>query len=150
VRVVGVFLALAILAATAVFGIQGALAGAGDRQQIDGETFTPVVGSAVSLERSNLGADVYYNDSVAVVDENGDTAYEGRDYRWLERNGTIVALAGGNLDGDSSATVDYDYRRTTQTQQELAALASQVPRSISYILPLGFVLGGLLAIRGLL
>lgn len=147
-RVAVVFVGLAIVAMMAVMGIQTALAGAGDREVIDGESFNPSAGSYQSLDRSNL-ANTYYNDSVSVTDENGDRSFEGRDYEWNATDGTIKPIVGGNLDGDSTATIDYDYRRTTERQRELAALTSQIPSSIGLILPLGFVLAAFAALRGL-
>lgn len=147
-RVAAVFLALVIVAGMGVYGLQTALAGAGDREKIDGETFTPSAGSYQTLDRSNLNH-TYYNDSVVVVDENGDRAFEGRDYEWNVTDGTIKPIAGGNLDGDTSATIDYDYRRTTVEQRQFATLLAEVPRSVGLILPLGFILAAFAALRGL-
>lgn len=147
-RVAGVFIALTIVAAVAVYGFDAALADAGDRDVIAGESFTPQVDTAVALDRSNLGDTVYYNNSVDVVDENGDQSFEGEDYIWYEKNGTIEALSGGNLDGDASATIDYSYRETTTEQRELTALLSQIPKSVALILPLGFALAAFAALRG--
>lgn len=146
-RIAGVFLGLAIVAAMAVFGLQSALAGAGQREVIDGETFTPNAGTVQELDRSKL-ANTYYNDTVYVEDENGQRSFEGEDYVWFEKNGTIKPLTGGNLDGDASATIDYDYRTTTETQRELTAMLSNIPRGIGLILPLGFVLAAFAALRG--
>jgi len=147
-RIAGVFIGLAILAAVAVFGLQTALAGAGQQETIDSETFTPNAGTVQTLDRSKLD-DTFYNDTVAVADENGERSFEGEDYKWFDRNGTIKPLVGGNLDGDASATITYSYRRTTETQRELTALLSNIPRGMALILPLGFVLAAIAALRGL-
>lgn len=147
-KIAGVFIGLAILAAMAVFGLQTALAGAGNKEVVDSESFNPSAGTVQTLDRSKL-SNTFYNDTVDVADENGERSFEGEDYEWFERNGTIKPLVGGNLDGDSTATITYDYRRTTETQRELAALLSHIPRSIGFILPLGFVLAAIAALRGL-
>jgi len=145
-----VFIALAVLAATGVVALQGALADAGDRTVVEDESFTPQTGTAVALDRSNLGDTVYYDDNVSVVDENGDRSYNGTDYIWYSGNGTIEGLAGGNLDGDTTATITYAYRETTSEQRQLTALVSQIPRSMSYLLPLGLALAAIFALRGLI
>lgn len=147
-RIAGAFIGLAIVAAMAVFGLQTALAGAGNKEVIDSESFNPSAGTVQSLDRSKL-SNTYYNDTVVVTDENGDRSFEGQDYEWFERNGTIKPLSGGNLAGDSTATISYDYRRTTQTQRQLTAMLSNIPRGIGLILPLGFVLVAIAALRGL-
>lgn len=147
-RIAGVFIALAILAAMAVFGLQTALAGAGTKETIDSESFTPNAGTVQTLDRSKLDH-TYYNETVQVVDENGDRSFEGDDYEWFDRNGTIKPLTGGNLDGDSSATITYSYRQTSQQQRQLTALLANIPQGLALILPLGFVLAGIAALRGL-
>lgn len=131
-----------------VFGLQTALAGAGQKETVDSESFNPSAGTVQTLDRSQL-ANTFYNDTVQVFDENGDRSFEGTDYEWLETNGTIKPLAGGNLDGDSTATITYSYRTTTQTQRQLTALTSQIPRVAGIMLPLGFALAAIAALRGL-
>lgn len=144
-----VFLGIAIVAAMGVFGLQTALAGAGQKETVDSESFTPNAGSVQTLDRSNL-ANTYYNETVQVADENGERSFEGQDYEWFESNGTIKPLTGGNLDGDASATITYSYRRTTQTQRQLTAMLGEIPRAAGLILPVGFVLAAFAALRGLM
>jgi len=143
-----VFIGLAIVAAVGVFGLQSSLAGAGEQATIEDESFTPNAGTVQTLDRSKL-ANTYYNATVQVRDENGDRSFDGTDYRWFASNGTIKPLTNGNLAGDSTATITYSYRTTTETQRQLTALTANIPRLTGLLLPLGFALAMFAALRGL-
>lgn len=148
-RLAFAFFGIAIVSVIAVAAFQAALATAGDRAVVRGETFTPTTGSAISLDRSNLD-NAYYNGTVDVEDENGDQSFNGTDYIWYQQNGTIEPLAGGNLDGDTSATIDYSYRRTTERQRTLAGLLATIPKTSSILPVLGIALIAFAALRGVL
>lgn len=136
-------LALVLVASGGVAGMDAALDDAGPRTDISGETFTPTAGSVQQLDESNRDG-ATYNETVAVADENGSPSVEGTDYEWFDQNGTIKPLAGGNLAGDSSATVSYAFREPTATQEAFATTFSQ----IASVLPLVGVVVLVLAFVG--
>lgn len=127
-----VALALIVLAIAGVQLFQAGLATAGQKEVISDESFTPTAGSVEQLDRSNLN-NAYYNDTVNVEDENGSRSFNGTDYIWFQENGTIKPLAGGNLDGDASATIDYSYRRTTAEQRGFAQMLATIPDVLPYL-----------------
>lgn len=141
------FLVLAIVAAMGVTALQGSLEDAGQDREVDSETFVPSAGSVTTLDES-ARAHAYYTDDPEVRDENGTIMREGTDYEWFESNGTIKTLAGGGLDGDSSATINYSYQVTTEEQRGIASALGQIPRVVGIALPLGAVLFVLAAMRG--
>lgn len=146
-RVAFLLLALAVIGIVGVQTFQTGLADAGDDVEIDGETFEPDAGNVTQLEQSDRSG-VYYDATVTVTDENGNQSIAGTDYRWNQTNGTITTLAGGNLEGDSQATIDYGYEAPNDTQQGMAALLSQIPTTIGFLLPAGLVLVLLAIVRG--
>lgn len=90
----------------------------GVKHHINDETFTPQTGSFVALNLSNH-ANLTYSENVTVKDENGNLSVEGDDFEWNSSDGTIQALAGGELDGDSSATIDYTVYSQTDTEDRV-------------------------------
>jgi len=138
-RVVVVFIALAVLAMVGVSAYDASLAEAGEDFIVTNETFTPDSGNVTNLSESNRGG-VYYSDNATVYDENHTRMDYGTDYVWFTDNGTIKTLSGGGLDGDSNATVSYEYQVTTESQRDLTALLGQVPRVFGFALPFGALL----------
>jgi gamma-glutamylcyclotransferase (GGCT)/AIG2-like uncharacterized protein YtfP len=146
-RVIFAFLALAVVGILGVQMIQGGLADAGGEVEIDSETFTPDAGNATLLDNSNIN-EAYYAETVTVRDENGTVVSAGVDYRWNESSGTVTTLSGGELAGDSTATIDYAYQRPTDRQQSFAALLSTIPRVGGLMLLLAPILFLLVIVRG--
>lgn len=143
-----VALALIVIAIAGVQLFQTGLASAGQQETIMDESFTPTAGTVQELDRSELN-NTYYADSVIVDDENGNRSYEGTDYVWLETNGTIKPLAGGNLAGDASATIDYSYRQTTAEQRGVAQTLASIPNVLPYFALALFALAFVGLMRGL-
>lgn len=138
-RAVVSLILLALVAMVGVYGLQAALADAGDSHQIDNETWTPDAGNWTELEQSNRDG-AYYDASVSVYDENDTLVEAGVDYEWNTTNGSVKALTGGELDGDANATISYGFDQTTQEQRDLAGLAAIMPR----IVGVAFVVVGFL------
>lgn len=133
-RIVLVVVLLAILAAGSAVVFQQALEQGGDRVEIDGESWTPNAGTITTLDHSERG-DAFYENTTRVFDSNGDEVDRGTDYDWFENNGTVRAVTGGALDGESSATIDYQFSNTTQQQREFSGLLSNLPTMIGLGLP---------------
>lgn len=146
-RVLLAFLAIGVLAMMAMGGLQAGLENAGEDHTVTNESWTPNPGTITELSESNrTGA--YYANSVTVRDENGSIVAAGEDYRWYVENGTVEALAGGELDGDSEATITYSFQQTTADQREWAAVMAQIPRAGGAMLLLAPVLFLIVLFRG--
>lgn len=146
-RAVVAILGIVLVGAVAVWGLQAAAASAGEQRTITGESWTPEAGSVTQLDHSGL-PNAYYADSVTVEDSNGNLMDAGVDYEWFEDNGTIKALSGGGLDGETSATIDYEYRQTTENQRALIGIVAMLPRILGIVAPLLGVALLLLFLRG--
>ena len=114
---------------------QAGLEEGGDGTLNDNETvdLTPA-GDVKELQDSNIDG-AFYNETVRVFDSAGTEMTEGTDYEWFARNGTIQAISGGGLDGESSANVTYGYVETTDTQRETSDLLAQAPTVMGFALP---------------
>lgn len=146
-RMLFMLLILAIFTASAVPALSATLNEAGDDRLVTNETWSPSAGSVTTLERSNLDNTVY-DDDVVVRDDGNNRTYEGDDYVWFESNGTIKTVTGGELDGDTSATVSYGFQTTTAQQRGFAAMFSQVPNVMGMALPVFALLFLLVVVRG--
>lgn len=146
-RMLFMLLILAIFTASAVPALSATLNEAGDDRLVTNETWSPSAGSVTTLERSNLDNTVY-DDDVVVRDDGNNRTYEGDDYVWFESNGTVKAVAGGELDGDSSATISYAYQTTTAEQRGFAAMFAQIPNVMGMALPVFALLFLLVVVRG--
>lgn len=131
---------IGVVAMAMLGGVQAGLESAGDERTVANETFTPDTGNVTVLNESNVDG-VYYDDTVTVYDENNTRMQAGTDYEWLDSNGTVRTLGGGDLDGDSSATITYGYSDPSDTQESLATLLAMLPQMLAFALPLlGFLL----------
>lgn len=146
-RIVLAFFAIAILSMVAISGIQAGLEDAGEDRQIENETWTPDAGTVTELEESNREG-AYYADRVNVYNATGVKVDEGSDYEWFEGNGTVKALTGGELDGESEATITYEFQQTTKEQREMAGMLSHVPQAMGIALPFGALVALLVFARG--
>lgn len=108
-----------LLGATAI--ADEGLAHTGERTDIVDESFTPQgnTGQFITLDNSNSD-DLTYSDDVEVKNKDGNHSIEGADYEWNSDNGTIKPLAGGNLEGDTTATINYTIWNPTQQDDDVA------------------------------
>lgn len=136
-RAVVAILGLVVVGFLAVQGLDAGLATAGDTRDIDSESWTPNAGSITDLANSNL-ENAYYTDQVEVFDSNDNRMVDGDDYIWYEQNGTIKTVTGGDLDGESSATINYEFQITSENDRAIGKALSVLPRFIE----VGILLGG--------
>lgn len=146
-RAVVGLLALVILSIGGVYATQAALENAGEDHFVTNETWTPDAGNVTTLEESNRNG-AYYDTNVTVYDENGTEMDSGTDYKWYTGNGTVKALVGGGLDGDSSATISYGFQQTTAEQRALAGTLAKIPGMLGLILPVGLAVFFFAFLRG--
>lgn len=146
-RMAVILIIIAIFAAAAPTALSETLNEAGENVDVTDETWTPTAGSVTTLDQSNKD-NVAYDEAVVVRDSNGNRVYSPEDYRWFESNGTIKTVTGGQLDGETSATIDYSYQATTEQQRSFAALMSQIPNIYGLALPVFALLFALLVVRG--
>jgi hypothetical protein len=132
-RIVIAVALLLILAGGATVAYQSALEEGGEQTALDNESWSPDAGNVTTL--SDSGLDVFYDETVDVRDSNGNTMEAGVDYEWFATNGTVKALSGGDLDGESTAYIDYGYSNPTEQQRERAALLSNLPTVIGIAIP---------------
>jgi len=133
-RAVVVVLVLIVIALGGVYMYEASLEDAGENVTITGESWTPNAGSVTELEHSNqTGA--FYDEEVTVYDSNGNEMEAGTDYRWFVGNGTVKALQGGGLDGETTATIDYGYSQTTEQHRDFANLVAYIPMLIGIMAP---------------
>lgn len=138
VALVGVALVLVL----GVVAVNGAYANTGPHTDTS-ETFTPNAGTVTTLNESNSPA-LVYDTTVTVTDENGTLMLEGDDYTWYEQNGTIKTLAGGRLEGDTEATIDWGWNAPDREARAMASLMGHGLNIGSFtilILGVGLVLG---------
>lgn len=131
-RVLLALLLLVVFAMAGLASIQSGLQDTAEPTEIDNETFTPDT-TVIELSQSNLDG-AYYNSTVEVWDENNTKVEEGTDYEWYVKNGTIRPLAGGELDGDSEASITYGYERPSKEEREMAGLLALIPRTGGFLL----------------
>lgn len=118
---------LALFVGVGVYAVSAGYESSGQQHSVN-ETFTPDAGNVTSLNQSDL-SDVFYAESVTVTtNASGEgpskLASPGRDYEWYPSNGTLKTLAGGKLDGVSSARILYGYTAPTPAQRGLVQLAA--------------------------
>lgn len=133
-RAIVAIMAIVVVGAVAVFGLQAAAVDAGTDRSVDGESFTPDAGNVTALDHSNLD-DVTYDEGVTVYDSEGGVVNPDSDYVWYQGNGTLRTVAGGALDGDASATIDYGYQTRSEDQQALIGLVAMLPRIVGVLVP---------------
>jgi hypothetical protein len=127
--------------------ILSASAVAGEQQVILNETWVPNTATATNLVQSNLAGVIY--DPNPVVKTNGTTTpkvltVEGIDYKFYNTNGTIQAIAGGQLDGLTDASIDYAYVAPSKAAQTQLTMLAGVIQSLGAILPLLLIVVGLI------
>jgi hypothetical protein len=133
-RVVLVVVVFAILAASSAVIFQVSMEEGADRVEIEGESWSPNAGSVTTLDHSNRD-DAFYENETIVRDSNGNEVDRGTDYEWYDINGTVKAVSGGALDGESSATIDYQFANTTAEQRAYNNMLSNVPTLLGLALP---------------
>lgn len=133
-RAVVAIFALIVLALVGSYAVDATLETTGENVTVEGEEWTPDAGNVTNLTESHVDG-AYYDHEVTVRDEGSVTVTEGEDYLWFVGNGTIYTVEGGDLDGDTSATIDYGYRLPTDQQRQFATLLAWFPRIIAVIIP---------------
>jgi len=133
-RAVVAIFALVILLVGGVAAVNGALETAGEDRLVVNETFTPGSGGVVQLDNSNLEAG-FYDNSTTVYNASDVEMTEGTDYNWLEGNGTVEVLAGGDLANDPNGSITYGYVQTTPEQRAMASVLGLIPNGIGLVLP---------------
>lgn len=134
-RAVVAILGIVLVGVIGIYAAQAGLANASEDRTVDNETWTPTVGVVTELDHSNqTGAT--YGGEVDIWDENGTVMTNGTDYEWYDGNGTVKALAGGGLDGDSTATITYGFQQTSEEQRALAGIVAMLPRALGILIPL--------------
>lgn len=146
-RIFLAIIAIVVLSMIAVSGFQAGLENAGTNELVTNETFTPDPGNVTVLDDSQRSG-AYYGESVDVY-ENGTEMDSGSDYKWYPGNGTVQAVVGGGLDGDTEAQITYRFQQTTAEQRSMAGLLSHIPRMMGLALPIGGLFVLLLFLRGL-
>ena len=117
----------------------------GDHTTVDESVDTGSIGTLVTLNDSNLEG-VFYDETVNVTNGSDVQMVPGDDYQWFEQNGTLEVLS-QSLANETGATVQYDYRRPTQTQTAFAdRFATLIDTGIW--IPMVLVLGLLFAALG--
>lgn len=138
--------------AVAVIVLAGAAAvdagvSATGQQQTFSESFVPSAGAVTALDQSELDPVRYFHESnVTVTNGSGVVMAAGVDYEWIRSNGTVETLAGGRLDGDSTADITYGYRATSSDATDVAHLGAsglEAGALMVFVLTVGFVVTSL-------
>lgn len=150
VRALVAIFALAIVLTAGVMGLQASFENAGSNEVVINETFTPGTGgNVVTLDDSEKSAAFYTSDNETVVYNGSDTEMEeGTDYEWIEQNGTVKVLSGGDLAGDSSAKISYSYQLTTEEQRQWARVMGALPQALGLAFPFFLLVLLLLLVKG--
>lgn len=141
-RAVIAIIALVVLGAMGIWGLQASLVNAAEDRTIQNETFVPDAGNVTTLEFSSMNH-TWYGDDVTVYDENGTLMNNQTDYLWHPSNGTITTLSGGELAGDAEAKITYTFAQTTESQRQLAQIPNLIPIILAlfvFLLPLVMLL----------
>jgi len=130
---------VAILLVGGIAAYQGALAQSGDDRLVQEESFSsPTAGELITVEKSGDDG-VYFGDNVTIYGENSNEMDEGTDYEWYG-NGTFRVLSGGDLAGDASGTITYEYQQVTEEQQEQAQFISTLLGNAGFVVLIGIVI----------
>lgn len=90
------------------------------------EEFDPEpAGDWTDLDESNVAAASYFETDQVTVTHQGDELVYGEDYRWNQQNGTVMAVAGGDLDQSSFSQlpqIDYGYHIPRGEQDDVLSL----------------------------
>lgn len=143
--------AVALILLSGAAAVDEAIQSGGTTHSITDETWTPQTGTFVELNESKLS--VRYDRTVVVRDENNTQMLAGDDYEWNQSNGTVKALAGGRLDGDSSASIDYAYVALTDSQEQFASMTGDgldaIAPLVIFCLLIGLFVAGLNTLGGI-
>jgi len=134
---VAIFGLLLILSAGTV-AMQESFKNAGSDEVVINESFTPgAAGEVVTLDNSEQSGAFYGPDNETVVYNATDTEMkEGTDYEWIQANGTVRMLSGGDLAGDANATISYTYQQTTEEQRQWARVMAALPQGLGLAAPM--------------
>jgi len=112
---------------------------AGEQQLIENETWVPNTATATNLVQSNLAGVIY--DPYPVVKTNGTSTpkiltVDMVDYKFYNSNGTIQAIAGGQLDGLTDASITYKYVAPNKAASVQLTMLANLIQSLGAMLPL--------------
>lgn len=143
-RPIAAVFALIILITAGIYGLEFAVADAGEDIVVTNETFTSDPGNVTLLEYSN-STGAYYADSEDVtvynITASGDVELEeGTDYEWIADNGTVKSLTGGALDPATDAQISYSLQQTTAEQRALGNVAGLLPIAFALAIPVFIVI----------
>lgn len=127
-RLIVALVALAIIVLAGALAVGNAVDEGGERIDVQNETFNPTVGQPYFVEYAN-DTNVTLPRAIHVdvrISGSGITMVEGTDYEWDRINGTITPLAGGRLEGENNAEVDYLVRSPVSTQRDVAGIYADV------------------------
>ena len=144
-----VLVSLAIILIAGVTGINAAVKASGPATTVSDENFTPNAGNVTELSQSNVKTAIY-DRQVVVLDENGTRMLEDNDFYWHEDNGTLETIEGGDLDGDTSASISYGYNEPGGEVRGFASIVGYGMDIMSFfiiVLGLGVVLGAVRVLR---
>lgn len=133
-RIVLLAFGLFVIAIVGVAMLQSGLITGGDDITNVNESWTPNAGSVTQLDDSELD-NAYYDNETTVYNSTDVEMAEGSDYEWIESNGTVKALTGGDLAGEPNATITYSYQLTTDEEERIAGMLAQIPRVAGVVLP---------------
>lgn len=146
-----VLVSLAIILLAGVTGINAAVKASGPATTVSGENFTPNAGNITELSQSNVKTAIY-DRQVVVLDEDGTRMLEGNDFVWYEDNGTLMTIEGGDLDGDTTASISYGYNEPGGETRGFATVVGYGMNIMSFfvfVIGVGIVLGAVRVLRRL-
>jgi hypothetical protein len=142
------FIMVAVLLSAGLFAADAAFTEAGEDKSNINETFqNPTAGDVLQLDDSEVTGAFYDNETIVYNDSTVEMS-AGTDYEWIQDNGTLRPLAGGELAGDTNGTISYSYDETTAEQRGLADGMQLIFDALPGIFIVGALVFFLLIIRG--
>ena len=135
--------ALALIFGGGVVAINASFANSGEATLVENEQWNPDVGNVTTLNYSNLDTAIY-EPSVSVHNDSGRLMMAGEDYVWFRSNGTVKAVADGDLAGETNATITYRFNQPDSSSRAVASLLGRGMNVASFFLivvGIGIVLG---------
>lgn len=141
-RAIVALFGLVIILGAGTLAMHAGFVNAGEDQTVVNESFTPGSGGVVTLDESNNRNAFYAPDNETTVYNGSDVEMEeGTDYEWIQKNGTVDVLSGGDLAGSGSSNITYSFQETNEEQRQWADVFGSINRGLGLIIPvLGFVL----------
>jgi hypothetical protein len=140
-----VLVVLALVSSIGLVAVDQALTESASEFAVQDEQFTPQTGTyvQVNVTGSNLR---YSSEAEILVEKSNGKQVPPSAYRWNATDGTIYTVPGGDLDGESNATITYDVFEPTPVQRNLGESFGSVMGASSVVL---FVIVAGLAFRSM-